>query len=49
VISADMTAVEAAERRLLARLALALLRGRGIEEARRALEQFYRQIGMWGG
>ena len=37
------------ERRLLDRLALALLRGHGIEEARRALEQFYRQIGMWGG
>jgi hypothetical protein len=45
-VTIDIIAVE---RRLLDRLALALSRGCGIEEARWALEQFYRQIGMWGG
>ena len=34
------------ERKLLDRLSYALLRGRGIDEARRALLSFYKSIGL---
>ena len=41
-----MTELVLRERELLQRLDLALLKGKGIEQARRALREFYKAIGM---